>query len=377
MRYIGLDIGRITTCAILDQTGALHVLTLRRPQDLAHLLRPGDVLAAEWTGALAQPYLDAAETADALTFIYHPRNAKGDRNHVGEPRKDDYRDAKTLAKLLQQYHEAPHFAPFTFTPYLTMRPIYHIRSLITTAQRYQRLQRQMHQALGSHTPPQAILALQEREQQAWQTVQQAISNNPATSQIAGAVLALFPTAHRAACILAAYIAPLSRFPSFAHLTAYCGLDPRSLRSGFRQRTYRYREGSKQARTALYQLTNLVATTGRLRPYYDSLRRRGKDHHEAILRCMVSQLRRIWRRAIQGASYQPKPPPAHAQRHQLQAQFLALIQQGYTDAEACRALGIKQPRVSRWKTRSPSFLEAYIQARARALANRNVTPQEET
>lgn len=375
MRYIGLDIGRVTTCAILDAHD-IQALTLRKPADLAPLLREGDILAAEWTGRRARPWLEIADQHGAITFLYHPKNSKGDRNHVGEPRKDDYRDARTLAKLLQQYHQAPHFAPHTFTPYLTMRAIYDIRAIITTAQRYQRLQQQIRQALGDEAPPEALQALALKEEQTWQQASHAIANNPQTSQVAGAILNLYPTAHRSAITLAAYIAPLSRFPSFPHLVSYCGLDERSLRSGTRAKRYRYREGSKQARTALFQLVNFTATTGRLRPYYDSLRRRGKDHHEAILRCMIAELRRIWRKATQGATYTPKPPTARLQRQQLQTHFLSLIEQGYTDTEACRALAIKAPRVSKWKTRSPLFLEAYIQARARALANRNATIQEE-
>lgn len=376
MRYIGLDIGRITTCAILHPTGTVESLTLRRPNDLAPLIHSDDIVAAEWTGSLARSWLDTADQAGAITFIYHPKNSKGDRNHVGEPRKDDYRDARTLAKLLQQYHEAPHFAPHTFTPYPTMRPMLDIRALITKAQRLARLQQQMKQALGPDAPPEAIQALKLKEQQAWNEIHQAIANNPATSTIAGAILTLYPTAHRSACLLAAYIAPLSRFPSFAHLVSYCGLDPRSLKSGRRSRTYRYREGSKQARTALFQLVSMVALTNRLRPYYDALRRRGKDHHEAILRCMISELRRIWRIAIHGASYTPKPPAARLALRELQARLLSLISSGYTDSEACRALGIKPSRLSTWKARSPAFLEAYINARATALANRNVTNKED-
>ena len=376
MRYIGLDIGRITTGAILYPSGAIQQLTLRQPADLAPLIREGDILAAEWTGALAQPWLDTADAAGAITFLYHPRNAKGDRNHVGEPRKDDARDARTIAKLLHQYHEAPHFAPFTFTPYPTMRAIYQIRDLYTKCNRIARIRSQMLQALGQDAPQQALDALALAQQQAWATFTQAIANNPATSTVAGAVLKHYPTAHHSACVLAAYIAPLSRFPSFPHLVSYCGLDQRSLRTGFRQRTYRYREGSRQARTALFQLVSLTATTGRLRPYYDRLRQRGKDHHEAILRCMVAELRRIWRTATQGATYTPHNPTTRLQLRQTQQALLQLVEQGYTDAEACRALGIKQPRLSKWKRRSPTFLEAYIQARATALANRNVTPQED-
>lgn len=41
MRYIGLDIGRITTCAILDH-GTMETLTIRNPHDLAPLIREGD-----------------------------------------------------------------------------------------------------------------------------------------------------------------------------------------------------------------------------------------------------------------------------------------------------------------------------------------------
>lgn len=372
MRYIGLDIGRITTCAIMN--GEIQSLTLRKPADLAPLIKDGDILAAEWTGRLARPYLDIADQSGAITFIYHPK--KGDRNHVGEPRKDDYRDARTIAKLLQQYHEAPHFAPHTFTPYPTMKAIYDIRHLITTAQRFARLQQQLIQALGDQAPEEAIKPLREKEQATWRQAQQEIATNPATSQVAGAILKLYPTAHRSACILAAYIAPLSRFPSFPHLVSYCGLDERSLKTGYRKRTYHYREGSKQARTALYQLVKFVALTGRLRPYYDSLRRRGKDHNEAILRCMIAELRRIWRTATRGASYTPQPPKQREQQRQLQQAILELVEKGYTDAQACQALGIKQPRLSKWKARSPAFLEAYIQARAHALANRNVTIQKE-
>lgn len=369
MRYIGLDIGRLTTCAILEN-GEIQSLTLRKPADLKPLLREADILSAEWTGGRARPWLDTADESGAITFLYHPGNSKGDRNHVGEPRKDDYRDARTIAKLLQQYHEAPHFAHHTFTPYPTMRAVYHIRSLITTAQRYQRLQQQIQQALGDLAPEPALQALKEAEARAWNDVEQAIASNPATSQVAGAVLQHFPTARRAAAILSAYIAPLSRFPSYAHLEAYCGLDPRSLRSGnYNRRTF-YRTGSKQARTALYQLVAFVATTGRLRPYYDRLRQRGKDHHEAMLRCMKTELRRIWKTAVAGATYQPKPQRPSPEP--TQQAFLSLIRDGYTDLEACRALGIKQPRVSKWKARSPRFLEAYIEARTEA--KRNVTPQ---
>ncbi len=38
MRYIGLDIGRITTGAILYPSGHIQQLTLRQPADLARLI---------------------------------------------------------------------------------------------------------------------------------------------------------------------------------------------------------------------------------------------------------------------------------------------------------------------------------------------------
>jgi len=374
MNYIGLDIGKITTAAVLNAaTGDIQSLALTKPEDLTRIIRPGDVVAAEWTGARAKPYADLAEDHEATFYLYHPSNARGDRRHVGENQKNDYQDARTIAKLLHQYHTAPYFAPFTFTPYLTFRPILRIRELIAHARAVDRLLHKITQSLRDLAPPDVITALKTASATAWANAEQACASHPHTSTIAGTIKTLYPTADRSAVVLAAYIAPLSRFPSFAHLCAYCGLSPNALKSGYRTRRQYYRTGSKEARTALYQLVAFHATTGKYRPYYDSLRARGKDHHEALLRIMTAALRQIWRITIHDPTANYNPPKRRTDTHLLKANFLALVELGYTDKQACDQLGIKQHRVSHWKARSPAFLNAYIEARIRA--NRNVTNTE--
>lgn len=374
MNYIGLDIGKITTVAVLHQaTGDLQSLAITKPEELEPIIKPGDVVAAEWTGARAKPYADLVEAHEATFYLYHPSNARGDRRHVGENQKNDYQDARTIAKLLHQYHTAPYFAPFTFTPYLTFRPILRIRELIAHARAIDRLLHKITQSLGDLAPPDVLQALKTASATAWANAEQACASHPHTATIAGAIKTLYPNADRTALVLSAYIAPLSRYPSFPHLCAYCGLSPNALKSGYRTRRQYYRAGSKEARTALFQLVNFHATTGKYRPYYDSLRAKGKDHHEALLRIMKSALRQIWRITTHHSPQPYNPPKRRTDTQQLKQAFLALIEAGYTDAQACAQLGIKQPRASHWKARSPAFLEAYIQARLRA--NRNVTNPE--
>ena len=376
MRYIGLDIGANTTCSILTGDEARDVV-LRRPEDLADLINDGDIVSAEWTGARAQPYAEIATEHGALFFIYHPRNSWGDRRHIGERRKTDFTDARTIAKLLRQYHEAPYFDERTFTPYLTMRPIYHIRKALRIARSLDRhadnIERTYRET--SLDPQPLTEALREAARVAWANLGRLVAENPHTQPIAAAILQLHPTAQASALALAALLAPISRFPSLAKLEAYLGLHPEAAQSGKRMRYAKHREGCREARSALLMLVHYPALTGDLRPYYDRQRARGRNHRQALLKCARIKLRQLWQiLTTAGCTVTFTPPKAPRQTATNQRRFLDLIAQGYTDAQACRILGLKAPTVSKWKARSNRFLNAYIEAKIKAKENAEATNQ---
>jgi len=372
MRYIGLDIGAVTTCSILTADD-IQDLVLRRPEDLANIITGDDIIAAEWTGARAQPWAEIATQHGALFYIYHPRNSWGDRRHIGERRKTDFTDARTIAKLLRQYHEAPYFDERTFTPYLTMRPIYQIRKALRIARSLDRHADNIERTyqLTDLDPRPLTDALRTTSRLAWHNLAQLVAQNPHTRPIAAAILQLHPTAQASALALAALLAPLSRFPSLAHLEAYLGLHPEAAQSGKRTRYAKHREGCREARTALLMLSKFPTLTGDLRPYYDRQRSRGKTHRQALLKCARVKLRQIWQiLTTTGATASFKPPPPPRQTATNQQRFLQLVEQGYTDAQACRIMGIKAPTVSKWKARSTRFLNAYVEARIKAKENGN-------
>jgi len=376
MRYIGLDIGANATCSILTGEEPRDVV-LRRPEDLADLIKDGDVVAAEWTGARAQPYAEIATERGALFFIYHPRNSWGDRRHIGERRKTDFTDARTIAKLLRQYHEAPYFDERTFTPYLTMRPIYRIRKALRIARSLDRHADNIERTYReTNLDPRPLTeALREAARLAWNNLAHLVANNPHTQPIAAAVLRLHPTATPSALTLAALLAPISRFPSLSKLEAYLGLHPEARQSGKRTRYARHREGCREARSALFMLVHYPALTGQLRPYYDRQRARGKSHRQALLKCARIKLRQLWQiltTAVPTVTF--TPPKAPRQTATNQRRFLDLIAQGYTDAQACRILGLKAPTVSKWKARSNRFLNAYIEAKMKAKENADSASQ---
>jgi hypothetical protein len=181
-RYIGMDIGKEKCIlALIDEAGNIQLRELSSPSQLMRILQPHDMIAAEYTGALATKWLDTTLQCTDEVYIYRTQGIRADKRVVGNRDKNDQHDATAIAKLLKIQTE---LASPRFMPYRQLKEVFHLRRIVYEAERFTtetvRAKNliQNAQATGYQIHhPDYLKTLEELEKQAWKRAEQAIKDN--------------------------------------------------------------------------------------------------------------------------------------------------------------------------------------------------------
>jgi transposase len=301
-RYIGMDIGKEKCIlALIDEAGNIQLRELSSPSQLMRILQPHDMIAAEYTGALATKWLDTALQCTDEVYIYRTQGIRADKRVVGNRDKNEQHDATAIAKLLKIQTE---LASPRFMPYRQLKEVFHLRRIVYEAERFTtetvRAQNliQNAQATGYQIHHQDYLkTLEELKKQAWKRAEQAIKENPITAKTLQVIRQLYPSSNSTAIKITVHITPIERFHSKRALRRYAGLYDQHALSG-NQRKKAPLQGNKQLRTALFQLASgAVSSKSRWNRLYKRLREQGKSHTQALIRIATYMLDEIWRELV--------------------------------------------------------------------------------
>jgi len=258
MRYIGMDIGKSTTVIAILDGDQIQIQILEKPTQLASILKEGDHIAAEWTGALAKPWLDEALKYTPSVSIYRTQGIRTDKRVVGNRDKNDLHDATAIAKLLKIQSELN--SP-RFIPYKDLQEVLELRRIVYEAEQFtrERVRTEILLKNAEATGYQVQLKnseflkeLKHLENQAWKRARKAVQNHPITSRLYETLLVLYPEAQNTIIKIAVHIAPLERWRNARTLRRYAGLYDQRAQSG-NQIKRQGLQGNKHLRTALYQL----------------------------------------------------------------------------------------------------------------------------
>jgi len=299
-RYVGLDIGKAKTmAAVIEEDGTVVLKELRGVKDLAKVLRDGDMVAAEWTGALAAKWLDAALEITPHVFIYRTQGIRADKRVVGTPHKNDREDAESIAKLLKIQSE---LGSPRFFRYFELREVFALRRLVYEAEQFTRERvRAMNLFENARVTgyelakdDEYLKSLKRLERQAWRRAEEAIASHPITAGIYRALRGLYSRGDTVLKI-AVQIAPLSRWRSLRALRRYAGLFDQRAVSGQQVKRVTL-QGNKHLRTALYQLVSAsISPRSRWHALYRRYRERGVKHRQALFKIASYALAEIYRR----------------------------------------------------------------------------------
>ena len=387
MRFWGIDLGKEVTAAVCrDETGGIiHSDIYRDAEAIVRLVELQDAVAVEWTGGRARPLLEKLWEKGVTRLYLYNGGIEADRRHLGYGRKGDLADASTIAyALYASLTPGVPFRPNAFTDYAQMREVYALRAISGRIDALVKLKVQTSNLKASAASSGADDAAFDRVlrkidadvNRAFVDLRVACVTVEPVRRLLRVLASIFPGSDRAIYSLAVQIAPLERFATGVALQRYCGVLPMFPESGGRPiGKPRWRGGNRRARTALYNLIMAQITAGnggnargRWRNYYENLRRR-YSHGEAMIRMMKRLLAVIYREYFSGIE---GVDIAHEKRlrvtnrvQQRKEQVIDLIREGFSDAEAARAVGIHPSNITVWKRRDPYFLERYIRARIMA------------
>lgn len=386
MLYWGIDIAKEMLALVArDESGeVVRVEIVRTADEAVGMIAPTDAVVIEWTGGKARPLLEALAHKGVAQLYLYKGSLRVDRLHLGLPRKGDAQDAMTLSYALwaSLTRKVP-FRPNGLVNYLQMRSVYELRSLWAQAESLtkeavrlnNRLQAYMAAGINEGTIGELIAHLRVQADLKYQELRLRCYEHPQVRQVLRVLQQLFPHSERAIYGLAVQLAPLERFSSVSALKRYCEVLPTRGESGGKVvERKRWRGGNRSARVLMYRLLIYQLRIGngegqyrgKWRDYYDRLRRR-LTHGQAMVRLMNRLLELIWRAYHREPMESVSPASARGrQRGWVQEQFLRLIAQGLSDAQAAKALGLHYSTPSQWKRRDEQFLERYVRARAAAL-----------
>lgn len=385
MWYWGIDFAKeMLALAARDETGeVVRVELVRTADEAVRMIAPTDAVVIEWTGGKARPLLEALVHKGAQQLYLYKGSLRVDRLHLGLPRKGDAQDAMTLSYALwASLTKRVPYRPNALVDYLQMRSVYELRALWAQAESLtkeavrlnNRLQAYIAAGISEGTIGEFVAHLRVQADLKYQELKLRCHEHAQVRAVLRVLQQLFPSSDRAIYGLAVQLAPLERFSSVSALKRYCEVLPTRGESGGKVvERRRWRGGNRNARVLMYRLLFYQLKIGngegqyrgKWRDYYDRLRRR-LSHGQALVRMMNRLLELIWRAYHSGLESVSPASARGRQREWQQEQFLKLIAEGFSDAQAAKALGLHYSTPAQWKRRDAQFLERYVRARAHAL-----------
>lgn len=351
--FLGLDIDKAGAKYALTSDGEISqqgIITLAKLHLLISQAEPKG-LSLEYTGRMAEPWIEAAHRVGLPTYIMHSTERRAVTRIQRQRSKTDRKDARTLARCLYlwldpQRRKTLLLPEDQFTEAASVQTAWTLRAMLASVDSLTRERTAAKQRAGA-----AARAGNEREEVFWLAASKTSAPEDA---LVGAVeyckhhyakeftalLAVQGISDRIATCALATLMPIERFPNVNKAMTYCSLHMVRHNSAGKDidKPYVGKAGHKQLKVMLYtSAMSQVRSNSEFTEFHDRLISRGKDGKVAVMAVACKMFRSIFAVLRRGESRE--------QIEQQEARAAAAPPAGYIrQTEAGKILGLSRQRI---------------------------------